>query len=151
MQVKNNSLLIAFLKTAKRLGYSVEGFEDLADALSIEDKHSEDTLSIGYGYPICNSQIPYLFLVVVYYIYLLLFLLLLLFLFLFLVCLTLPLTVRVTVGVTVPVTVPLTVPIVVVVVCRYVAFLFFTFLYFTFLYFTFLYFTFGINVVIYFI
>jgi len=59
MQVKNNSLLIAFLKTAKRLGYSVEGFEDLADALSIEDKHSEDTLSIGYGYPICNSQIPY--------------------------------------------------------------------------------------------
>jgi len=56
-------------------------------------------------------QIPYLFLVVVYYIYLLLFLLLLLFLFLFLVCLTLPLTVRVTVGVTVPVTVPLTVPI----------------------------------------
>jgi len=26
---------------------------------TIEDKHSEDTLSIGYGYPICNSQIPY--------------------------------------------------------------------------------------------
>jgi len=70
MQVKNKSLLIAFLKTAKQLGYSTEELEDLADTVSIEYKHSEDTLSIeeenlsdtlsiGYGYPICNSQIPY--------------------------------------------------------------------------------------------
>jgi len=70
MQVKNKSLLIAFLKTAKQLGYSTEGLEDLADTvsigrnnsedtLSIEEKNSSDTLSIGYGYPICNSQIPY--------------------------------------------------------------------------------------------